>query len=67
MANVNGLTQLNNQEAVFEEINEEELEGVVGGGILGGVLTGLGAPQPAIDAVKNSTATLVFALLDILL
>ncbi len=31
MTNVNGLTQPNNQEVILEEINEEELEGVVGG------------------------------------
>ncbi|WP_193199323.1 hypothetical protein [Nostoc sp. MG11] len=31
MTNEKNLTQLNNQEAIVEEINEEELEGVVGG------------------------------------
>lgn len=33
MANNNDLTNLNNQEVIFEEINEEELDGVVGGGL----------------------------------
>ncbi|MEH2109664.1 hypothetical protein [Nostoc sp.] len=43
MTNVNGLTQITNQEAIFEEINEEELEGVVGGfNVLGPVLGGVG-------------------------
>ncbi|MDZ8030655.1 hypothetical protein [Nostoc sp. DedSLP04] len=31
MTNVNELTQPNNQEAILEEIHEEELEKVVGG------------------------------------
>lgn len=43
MTNVNGLTQPNNQEAILEEINEEELEGVVGGfNVLGPLLGGVG-------------------------
>lgn len=43
MANVNGLTQLTNQEAILEEINEEELDEVVGGlNLLGPTLGALG-------------------------
>ncbi|MDZ8065556.1 MAG: hypothetical protein RMY64_07930 [Nostoc sp. DedQUE08] len=43
MTNVNELTQLTNQEAILEEINEEELDGVVGGFVfLGPVLGALG-------------------------
>ncbi|OUL19772.1 hypothetical protein BV378_31640 [Nostoc sp. RF31YmG] len=43
MANDKNLTQLNNQEIIVEEINEEELEGVVGGiGLLGTVGRGVG-------------------------
>ncbi|MFN6527488.1 hypothetical protein [Nostoc sp. ChiSLP03a] len=37
MTNVNELTQPNNQEIILEEINEEELDGVVGGGLIDGL------------------------------
>ncbi|MGF1938501.1 MAG: bacteriocin [Nostoc sp. ChiQUE02] len=62
MANVNGLTQLTNQEAIFEEINEEELEAVVGGGVVGSLLSGI-VPPPALEAIKFG----LFTILDFLL
>lgn len=57
MTNVNGLTQPNNQEAILEEINEEELEGVVGGA---GLLSAVVFP------VLNFVATAVVAVEDLL-
>ncbi|MFN6476858.1 hypothetical protein [Nostoc sp. DedQUE07] len=47
MTNVNELTQLTNQEAILEEINEEELDGVVGGGLFTSLL------DPTGNLVKN--------------
>ncbi|MEH1945879.1 MAG: hypothetical protein V7K77_02655 [Nostoc sp.] len=38
MTNDKNLTQPNNQEVILEEISEEELEGVTGGGLFGEVL-----------------------------
>ncbi|MDZ8091420.1 MAG: hypothetical protein RMZ42_05695 [Nostoc sp. DedQUE05] len=35
MTNVNELTQPNNQEIILEEISDDQLEGVVGAGLLG--------------------------------
>ncbi|MDZ8135002.1 MAG: hypothetical protein RM049_06825 [Nostoc sp. DedQUE04] len=37
MTNNKNLTQPNNQEVILEEINEEELDGVVGGGLIDGL------------------------------
>ncbi|MDZ7963415.1 MAG: hypothetical protein RM368_00315 [Nostoc sp. DedSLP03] len=37
MTNDKNLTQPNNQEIILEEINEEELDGVVGGGLFDGL------------------------------
>ncbi len=42
MKNITDLTQPNNQEIIVEEINEEELEGVVGGGFLTNFLASVG-------------------------
>ncbi|WP_445628088.1 hypothetical protein [Nostoc sp. DSM 114167] len=69
MNNVNGLTQLNNQEAILEEINEDELEGVVGGlGIVGGILVGgLGASPDAVAGLNGGLKTTLDSLVDILI
>lgn len=67
MANNNELTQITNQEAIFEEINEEELEEVVGGGILTPTLVGLGASPDALQATKVGLVTAVAGVLEILL
>ncbi|BAY26918.1 hypothetical protein NIES2100_67340 [Calothrix sp. NIES-2100] len=49
MANNNDLTNIKNQEIIVEEINEEELDGVVGGGLTD--ITG-----PALGTVFGVTA-----------
>jgi hypothetical protein len=56
MANDKNLAQLTNQEAILEEINEDELEGVVGGGLLSGL----------VFPVFNLLATVVVAVEDLL-
>ncbi|MEH2150401.1 hypothetical protein [Nostoc sp.] len=66
MTNVNGLTQITNQEAILEEINEEELQGVVGGGLVEDlippvvtILTGVGgAVGVLVPRLLNTVATL---------
>ncbi|MDZ7962897.1 MAG: hypothetical protein RMY34_34375 [Aulosira sp. DedQUE10] len=62
MANVNGLTQLNNQEAIVEEINEEELDEVVGGFLLGAVGRVLGTTIVRVTDAVDETILSLFSI-----
>ncbi|MEH2125749.1 hypothetical protein [Nostoc sp.] len=62
MTNDKNLTQLSNQEIILEEISEEELEGVAGGGffafLLGDVVGGLlGNVGTSLDIVTGQLST----------
>jgi hypothetical protein len=67
MANDKNLAQFTNQEAILEEINEDELEGVVGGGLVGNLIPGVGTVLTGVDGilgvvvptVLNTVATLL--------
>ncbi|RCJ39670.1 hypothetical protein A6770_11320 [Nostoc minutum NIES-26] len=68
MANINDLTKLTNQEAMFEEINEEELEGVVGGGALTDAVIGvLNLVVGVVASVELTAGTLTGSLTNLLI
>lgn len=59
MANDKNLAQLINQEAIFEEINEEELEGVVGGALLDELIPGLATAVTGVSLIVSAVVTRV--------
>ncbi|NEU79669.1 hypothetical protein [Nostoc sp. UIC 10630] len=59
MANDKNLAQLINQEAIFEEINEEELEGIVGGALLDELIPGLATTVTGVSLIVSAVVTRV--------